>query len=281
MSTENTTARELLAQYRAAKKKEAKKAKPMAYSKTEEAKKKAEAARQKRVKELAKNLTKNLPNADDINPNQQLYVLRDIVADAAFTSALENGVLIKVKSETTNLFVSKGKETLEVHPNELEEPAKILVDWSKLHRQLKDEKDKPYDKYSLRSGLWNHANSYRLEQERQKSSDEHLAELVKAMASVDLDTTKAGFNSTEALEELVAKTADTSKKQGKEFSKDRAGNLYLICADSRYGAVKLDTEKLKPHFQNIMDNSQLAGKFKSSNDVEKVITGFTNKQATQ
>tara|TARA_E500000318_G_scaffold98631_2_gene100074 strand:+ start:965 stop:1807 length:843 start_codon:yes stop_codon:yes gene_type:complete len=280
MSTEKTIP-ELLEELKAYNRKKAQKQRVLAKSKTDEAKKKAEAKRAKRVKELLTTLTKNLPDAEDINPNQGYLALRMTVAKAAFTSALENGVLIKVKSETTNLFVSKGKETLEVHPNELEEPAKILVDWSKLHRQLKDEKDKPYDKYSLHSGLWNHANSYRLKQERQKSSDDHLAELVEAMASTNLDTTKAGFNSTEALEELVAKTADTSKKLGKEFSKDRVGNLYLICADSRYGAVKLDPKKLKPHFQSIMDNSQLAGKFKSSNDVENVITGFTNKQATQ
>lgn len=280
MSTENTTVRELLAQYRAAQKKEAKKAKPMAYSKTDEAKKKAKAARQKRVKELAKTLTKNLPNAEDINPNQQLYALWGIVADAAFTSALENGVVFKAKGEHT-LFVTKGKESLNVLASDLKEQADALVKWANLGTKLNDEKDKPYNQSALFYGLHTKALHYKLEQEKLKSSDEHLAELVETMASADLDTTKAGFNSTEALEELVAKTAATSKKLGKEFSKDRAGNLYLICADSRYGAVKLDPKKLKPHFQNIMDNSQLAGKFKSSNDVEKVITGFTNKQATQ
>lgn len=277
MNTENTTAQSLLAQWKEAKKKNVEKQRALAKSKTDEAEKKAEAKRAKRVTELAKTLTKNLPDAEDIKPNQQHYVLWSIIAKAAFTSALENGVLFKTKGEHT-LLVSKGKETLNVYAADLEAQANLLVEWSKLGRKLKDEKDKPYDKYSLHSGLWNQANSYRLEQERQKSSDEHLAELVKAMASVDLDTTKAGFNSTEAREEIINKTVATGKKLGKQFTRDRAGNLYLICADNKYAATKLDKKKLKPFFQSIMDNSSMAGKFRSSKDADQFVAGFTYQQ---
>lgn len=276
MNTEKTIP-ELLEELKAYNRKKAEKQRALAKSKTDEAEKKREAKRAKRSKELAKALTKSLPDAKDINPNQGYTALRLIIAKAAFISALENGVLFADKDGNT-LQAIKGEETLKVMALDLEEQAASLVEWAKLGRKLNDDKDKPYDKYSCYHGLMNEARSYRLKQERLKSSEEHLAELVEAMSKVNLDTTKAGFNSTEAREEIINKTVATGKKLGKQFTRDRAGNLYLICADQKYSATKLDKKKLKPFFQSIMDNSQLAGKFKSSNDVDQFVTGFANSQ---
>lgn len=275
--SENQTAKQLLAQYREAVRKKAERERAIAKSKTAEAEKKREAQRAKKAKKLAESLTKNLPDAEDINPNQGYSALRMLVAKAAFTSALENGVLFVDKGEHT-LYVTKGEETVKVMASDLVDQAAALVEWSEIGPRLTDDKGKRYNQFSLYYGLLHMGRENRLKEAKKKSSEAHFNELIEAMASVKLDTSKKGSHSDEAVNEIIEKTAATAKKLGKEFHRDRAGNLYLFCSEKERGIEKLDKKDIRPFFESIMAQSQLAGKFKSTADPDKFVAGFTAKQ---
>jgi hypothetical protein len=271
------TAKQLLAQYREAVRKKAERERAIAKSKTAEAEKKREAQRAKKAKKLAESLTKNLPDADDINPNQGYSALRMIVAKAAFTSALENGVLFIDKGEHT-LYVTKGEETVKVMASDLVDQAAALVEWSEIGPRLTDDKGKRYNQFSLYYGLLHMGRENRLKEAKKKSSEAHFNELIEAMASVKLDTTKKGSHSDEAVNEIIEKTAATAKKLGKEFRRDQVGNLYLFCSEKERGIEKLDKKDILPFFKRIMNQSQLAGKFKSTADPDRFVAGFAAKQ---
>lgn len=268
---------ELMARYLVqSKKKKAEKPKIVAKSKIDEAKKKQEDDRVKNVVKLAATMTKNLPEEPEINPNQTYQVLRSQIVEAAFNSALENDVIFTLRDEH-NINVTKGANTFHVKARDLESQAKALVKWSELGYRLNDDKGNGFDHYTLYNLLILKASSYQAEQDRLKSSDEHLAELVEAMACEEFkhDVTT---NRNKVLEKFTAHLVSTTKKLGKQFSKDITGNLYMNCSDQKFGMTKLDPKKVKASFQKIIENSEVAGKLKSSKDAETLIEGFVSHQ---
>ncbi|MBA4746274.1 MAG: hypothetical protein H2058_13550 [Muricauda sp.] len=76
----------------------------------------------------------------------------------------------------------------------------------------------------------------------------------------------------EAEKKREAQRAKKAKKLAETLTKN------LPDADKKYRATKLDKKKLRPFFQSIIDQSQLAGKLKSTKDPDRFMAGFTNSQ---
>lgn len=247
----------------------------VAKSKIDEAKKKKEEDRVKNVVKLATTMTKNLPEPD-FNFYQKYNYLRGEIVDAAFNSALENDVIFTLRDEH-NINVTKGSNTFHVKACDLEDEAQKLVKWSGLGYRLNDEKGNEFSHFTLYNLLILKAAFYKAAQDRLKSSDEHLAEIVEAMACEEFKH-DATTNRTKVLEKFTAHLVSTTKKLGKQFSKDISGNLYMNCSDQKFGMTKLDPKKVKASFQRIIDNSEVAGKLKSTKDAETLLEGFTKHQ---
>lgn len=260
---------------KAANQKKAEKPKIVAKSKIDEAKKKREEDRVKNVVKLAATMTKNLPEPE-FNLNQKYHVLRSQITEAAFNSALENGVLF-TRRDDYSINVTKGSNTFHVKARDLEDETQKLVEWSGLGYRLNDEKGNGFSYGNLYNLLILKASSYQAEQDRLKSSDEHLSEIVEAMACKEFKH-DATTNRNKVLEKFTAHLVTTTKKLGKQFSKDISGNLYMNCSDQKFGKTKLDPKKVKASFQKIIDNSEVAGKLKSTKDAETLLEGFTKHQ---
>ncbi len=247
----------------------------MAISKRQKEEKEKLKERDKIMKNALKKLTSDLPKAT-FDTSMRADELRMEIFEAAFFSALDQGLEILATKQGHGIFFFEGGVRFEINLLDLEKPAEKLVKWSKIEDSLKTDDGKQFTAGSLFHGLSLYSMHWHYEQNRDNSSDALLKKMVEGAMQTEFkfDNDLKREDVKKLLIDHLAKIAENLNLQ---FFTDAGKNLYLLCSDSKFSATLLYPENVSKYFRSMINESGVGGKFRSETDKLSIMAGFTAK----